>query len=467
MLNTRLSPTLSRRQVVQSLGLASAGVVLGCGRFDARPYGIEERVFATSFVDTHEHLPDEVDRLAGQAFPCDDWSLLFHDYLGSDLLSAGMPADVHARFFSRQVDPEDKWQLLEPFWPEVMNTGFGQAVRIAIRELYGIDSLGGTEIPRLQRAYAELRQPGFYDEVLVDRANIETCLVNNQGLPYHETRQPKLLMQEISFQNLHIDPDIEELSAPAGIDVRSLADWHAVIHWWFDKYSRFAVAAKSQGAYLRGLNYRRVEPEVAEPLFDRMLGGETLPTEERKLVEDHLFWVCVDQATGNRLPVKIHTGYLAGDRLAQFRRMGDHTRDIIELCRRAPATTFVFLHIGYPNWQDLIAVVKRFANAHVDMSWAWILDPVGTREFLKRYLVTAPANKVFTFGGDYSVVECVVGHAEMARRGIAQALVELVDEGWLGTRESRALVEPLMRANARELFRLEGKSQALSQAPWI
>ena len=84
-------------------------------------------------------------------------------------------------------------------------------------------------------------------------------------------------------------------------------------------------------------------------------------------------------------------------------------------------------------------MAKRFANAHVDMSWAWIIDPAGAQEFLKRYLVTAPANKVFTFGGDYSVVECVVGHAVMARRGIVQALTELVEEGWLGRHEALAL----------------------------
>ena len=150
-----------------------------------------------------------------------------------------------------------------------------------------------------------------------------------------------------------------------------MADWHAVIHWWFDRYSRFAVAAKSQGAYLRGLNFRRVEPEVAEPFFAKMLAGEDLTVEEKKQLEDHLFWFCVDMATGNRLPVKIHTGYLAGHRLSQFRRITEHTRDVIELCRRGPQTTFVFLHIGYPAWQELIAVAKRFANAHVDMSWAW------------------------------------------------------------------------------------------------
>ena len=112
-------------------------------------------------------------------------------------------------------------------------------------------------------------------------------------------------------------------------------------------------------------------------------------------------------------------------------------------------------------------MAKRFANAHLDMSWAWILDPAGARDFLKRYLVSAPANKIFPFGGDYSVVECVAGHAVLARQGIVRALTELVDEGWIGTDEAVALVEPLLRGNAREFFRLEEKERVLSRAPWL
>ena len=81
--------------------------------------------------------------------------------------------------------------------------------------------------------------------------------------------------------------------------------------------------------------------------------------------------------------------------------------------------------------------------------------------------MTAPVNKVFTFGGDYSVAECVVGHAAMARQGIAQALTKVVEEGWLGPDDALGLVEPLMRTNARQLFRLDEKTRVLSQAPWL
>ena len=461
---------LDRRQLIQTLGLAGAGVALGCRPSElAVGYRgeIEKRVLATPFVDTHEHFADEVDRLAGAALPCDDWSVLLYDYVALDLLAAGMPQKDHDTLFERGIDPLQKWRVLEPYWPQVMHTGFGRAARISMQELYGIDHLGESTITALQSTYEELRQPGFYKKILFEVANIESCQVNTQGLPFHQSRQPALLMQDLSFLELHIDPDIEVLAKPAGVQVESLEDWHEVIRFWFDGYAAFAVAAKSQGAYLRGLNYRRVEAEEAAPVFARMLSGEKPPLAERKLVEDHLFWFCVDLATRNHLPVKIHTGYLAQSAGTQFRQITDHPHDIIELCRRSPETRFVFLHIGYPYREELIAIAKQFPNAHIDMSWSWILDPAAARDFLERFLVTAPSNKLFTFGGDYSVIECASGHARMARQGITRTLSDLVDQGWMGASEAIDLVDPLMRGNATRFFSLEDKTRRLSQVPWV
>jgi hypothetical protein len=59
---------------------------------------------------------------------------------------------------------------------------------------------------------------------------------------------------------------------------------------------------------------------------------------------------------------------------------------------------------------------------------------------------------VFTFGGDYITVETVYGHARVARMGIAQALTELVAEGWMTEREALATAERIMRGNAHEVF---------------
>jgi len=73
-----------------------------------------------------------------------------------------------------------------------------------------------------------------------------------------------------------------------------------------------------------------------------------------------------------------------------------------------------------------IALEKQYRNAYIDLCWAWMINPAASVRFLKESLVTAPVNKVFTFGGDDESVETVYGHSEVARQGIAQAFSELV-----------------------------------------
>jgi len=148
-------------------------------------------------------------------------------------------------------------------------------------------------------------------------------------------------------------------------------------------------------------------------------------------------------------------------------RVGQNPAAAADLCVVSPETRFVFMHIGYPYYEDFIALAKQNPNAWVDMCWAWILNPVASKDFLKKFLVTAPANKVLTFGGDYIPVEPVVGHARIAREGISLALAELVEEGWLSLDDALSLVEPLLNGNARALFDVDEKTRKLASAPWL
>jgi predicted TIM-barrel fold metal-dependent hydrolase len=430
---------------------------------------IAKRVFETPLIDTHEHLIEERERLAGTSHPrvqADDWSLLLSHYLNSDLLVAGMPKEAYDRFFSKETDPADKWRCIEPYWPAVKNTGYGQAVRIAMQQLYDVSELSAATVGKVQAGYEKTRQPGFYKRILCESAKIESCQVNYLGRPFGESDMPTLLMQDLSIVGMFAGPDLNGFGRPTGIDVQSLTDWHRVIDWWFDKYGRYAVAVKSQNAYSRDIDYEQVPAEKAEGIFKKRLANEPLTAQERKALEDHLFWYAVRKATAHKLPVKLHTGYYAGQNNMPLGRLLHNAGSATDLCRKAPETRFVFMHICYPYYEELLAAAKHYANAYVDMCWSWIINPVAATDFLKKYLITAPANKLLTFGGDYVPVEPVLGHAVIARRGIALALSELVEEGWLTVSDAMDLMDPITHANARQIFNLPEKTQALQNAPW-
>ncbi len=423
-------------------------------------------VWETPLVDTHEHLPDEEDCLRGPGgTPQEPWTVLFEHYLNSDFLVAGMPQSEYERFFVARLSPVEKWEIAAPYWKWVKNTGYGLAVRIAVRELYEIEDITSDTVDKLAQCYHDVRRPGFYRRILCDLAKIESCHVDSGR--FREARDPLLLMQDLSIVGMFVGPNLRAYGEPTGLAVRSLADWHGVIDWWFDRYGRYATAVKSQNAYARNIDYEDVPPEEAEAVFQKQLSGEKLAVGEQKTLEDHLFWYAVRRATREGLPVKLHTGYYAGQNYMPLGRVGLNPAACCELCRRSPETTFVFMHICYPYYEDLLSVAKHYTNAYIDMCWAWIINPVAAKDFLKKYLVTAPANKIFTFGGDYRPVEPVLGHALVARHGIALALSELVEEGYLTLDNALELIDPIMNGNARRVFRIAEKQAALRTAPWF
>ncbi len=470
---------LSRRSSLKSIGAMGAAAFLGDTVSTSAPAEppkqptdlrkqIFKKVWGTPLIDTHEHLCDEQDRLPGGAFTePDDWSVVLSGYLGSDLVTAGMPGNVYGRFFSKGPSPLEKWKLLEPYWPAVKNTGYGQAARISLRQLYGVEDLSASTVKKVQAGYEKLRQPGFYRHVFCDLGKIESCQVNWLRSPFLESKMPMLMMQDISIVGMFAGPDLATFCKPTGIAATELSDWHKVIDWWFAKYGRYAVAVKSQDAYRRDIDYKKTPAEKVAEIFQKKAKGQSVGPDDQKALEDHLFWYAVRKATENKLPVKLHTGYYAGQNGMPLSRLIHNPGSACDLCRAAPDARFVFMHICYPYYEELIAVAKQYTNAYVDMCWSWIINPIAAKDFLKKYLVTAPANKILTFGGDYLYVEQVLGHALIARHGIALALSELVEEGWLSLNDALELIDPITHGNARRIFRLAEKEKALRTVPWL
>ena len=238
-----------------------------------------------------------------------------------------------------------------------------------------------------------------------------------------------------------------------GTTIRTLDAWLETIDDYFARYGPRAVALKNQSAYSRRLDYEAVPKERAAAAFGNLVSPwRAAGTDGAKALHDFLFRYCLGKAAEYGLPVKLHTGFYAGRDAMPLARLRNNAGDLSSLLQEFPETKFVLMHIGYPYQDEYIALAKHYRNAYVDMCWAWIINPAASVRFLKEFLVAAPANKLFTFGGDYIIAENIVGHSVIARRGIALALSELVGEAWLIREELPPLAAGIMHANARATF---------------
>ncbi|MEI6061592.1 MAG: amidohydrolase family protein [Bacteroidota bacterium] len=415
---------------------------------------IEKKVFETPFTDTHEHLVYEHERLQGMdpLFPCDDWALLLNHYFAFDLISAGISKAKLDQLFSKQLDSTAKWLIVKEYWPWLKNTSSGIVFRNTVRILYGIDEISEDTVAELQHKYEQTRKEGLYSYIIQDIANIKHCHVHSPVSACRKSESPGLLLHDIALNGL-IQVALKPYSVPAGVEVHSLPDWHSLIDWWFSEYGQLAKGVKIGNAYFRRLDFERVEAGEVEEIFTRKISLQVISPGEEKKLQDHLFWYCVDKATAYGLPVKMHTGQWAMNNAMKMEWVRDNPADCAALCRLAPGTRFVFFHLCYPHYEEMLSLAKSYTNAYIDMCWSWSINPLAAKDFLKKFILTVPNNKIFTFGGDEKIVENIAGHAFVARKGIAQALSELVAENWISLADALELTDRLMYKNAEEVFR--------------
>ena len=150
--------------------------------------------------------------------------------------------------------------------------------------------------------------------------------------------------------------------------------------------------------------------------------------------------------------MKVHLGSLARNNDPHLEWIYTCVADMTRLVQEYPQTTFVLMHMAWPQQEQLLALAKHQPNVVVEMSWAWTAAPRSAADFLERFLTSVPANKLLGFGADCQTVENVVGHAELARRGLERALQSLVDSEWLSIDDALRVVPLVMRENAERIL---------------
>jgi hypothetical protein len=413
---------------------------------------IKEGVDQIALIDTHEHLIEESERLKSDL----DFSMLLHQYARDDLESAGMPHDDVEYLITEGGELEKKWRLLAPWWEAVKHTDYLRAYRKSMQINYGIDDLDAETCVELTRCIREANQPGILKKLIRDGARVERCIVNSV-LPIEMIRRDtdeEIFSHDLGLGWVFCSNELfprDMLASESGLPLRSFADLLKIVDWYIDSFSSKAVSIKIQSAYSRTLLFEETSRSEADRAFDRFLcDWEKCPLADTLAFQNVLMRHICRRASEVNLPVRLHTGYLAG--VGPMNLPDVNPALLCSLLNEFPETRFALFHIGYPFTGETLALAKRFPNVTIDMCWAWLLDSRASREFLQRFVAAVPVNKLFAFGGDYIHADLVAGHASIAREGVAHALADLIDEGMLTESEATGVARKILRENAIEYF---------------
>jgi uncharacterized protein len=424
-------------------------------------------------VDTHEHLASEEAWLAEEADVLQD--LFWPYYAGADLHVAGATAealrcsvgfapsavDGVVSFDPGDADLEARFARIEEAWRAMRHTGYGEAVRLLAREVYGLDELTASGLRDAQSHLEKLRGPGERLRLLRDVAKLDHVQIDSERWAIEaDPDAPEFFLHDISVGRFCAgDLDLRAIHRPTGIEVASLEDLREALTAIFNRFGPTAIAVKAAHAYERTLRWEeRADDEAARALAAVLAGGGEADPASRLAIGDWCWARCVELAVEHDLPFKVHTGTYACTGSLGIERV--RAGNLCGLLARYPEARFVLMHIAYPYGDELTAIAKHFPNVWVDLCWAWALDPRSAGEFVRGFIHAVPSSKLFAFGGDTQWPTNALAFSLQARRWLTRALAAEVAAGDLTEAEAIELAGRFMYSNQHACFDVEGTRAA-------
>ena len=408
-------------------------------------------------VNTHEHIIPEEERTSSRI----DFFTLAGHYAINDVISAGLSGDDLALVRDPDAPPAQRWRAFEPFWKPARLTGYGQALRIAIQDIYGIDRISGSTLPEINRKIEAANRLGLYEEILIRRSNIAYSVLDDYWNAAPVRPDPKFFVCARKFDRFVAPQSVSEvhrLEELTDVSIAGLAGLKRAMETSFERSLDIGmVTVKSTLAYNREIHYEEVSEQDAEASLQSLLSANRTPPAgfrsrvERPFrpMEDHMFHHLIGLAAAHGVPVQIHTGLHAGNGNFIENSKPTHLTNLFFLF---PQVQFDLFHMSYPYQGEAAAIAKVFPNVYIDLCWAHIISPSAARRTLYEMLDTVPSNKIFGYGGDYRYPELSYAHAKIARRNVAQVLATKVSDGFCSAEEALELGRKLLHDNPDALF---------------
>jgi len=386
-------------------------------------------------------------------------------YATADLVTAAGPG----------ADADEALERLPELWAAIRTTGYGRAVDLTSRELFGLEytpSNFPAITEALRAAIAERTAEEVYQEFVHRRAaNVWTLQDGHYRVDNDDALRDDVYPDSYRFafrmDSLLAMVDAQPVRALerfTGLPVYRLDDLIAALNLAIDTFleTGLLAAIKIGMAYERDLVVGDTTYAEAEAAFNRILSrkhawggvqqnaGAVDATAARAL-GDYMFHTLVQRAADEDLPVQIHTGYLAGNWGALA---GTKALNLLPIFEKYRSTRFDVFHASWPWAPELGAIAKNYPNVWADLCWAWAMNPTEAEAALDGWLDGVPHTKIFAYGADTRLPWCNVGYSLQAKEGVARVLERKVAAGYYSESTAREVADCILLENGVAFYGL-------------
>jgi len=219
-----------------------------------------------------------------------------------------------------------------------------------------------------------------------------------------------------------------------------------------------ALAEKFEAAYLRSLQFDRVDRAAAERIYAQSIGKKAPGEAEYKPLQDFLFRYIAAECGRLGMAVHLHTNAGAG---SYFDVAGANPLKLESVLNDPDLrkARFVMLHGGWPFTREITALLQK-PNAYLDYSNQDLLLPPATLAATIREWLEFVPEKVL-FGTDAYPYSDQLGWEESGsiaartgRQALAIALSGMMRDGEISRDRAIELARMVLRDSARKLYGL-------------
>jgi hypothetical protein len=223
-------------------------------------------------------------------------------------------------------------------------------------------------------------------------------------------------------------------------------------------HSGGALAEKYEAAYLRSLDFDKVDRATAERIYAQFAGKGAPAAAEYKPLQDFLFRYIAAECGRLGMAVHIHTMAGAG---GYFHVAGANPL-LLESVLNDPdlrKTNFVMLHGGWPFTREIGALLTK-PNAYLDFSaQGFVAGATGMAGWMREWLEAVPekvmfATDAYPFMPEMGWEETGWLVATKGRQALAIALTGMLRDGEISRTRASELAHMVLRENARALYGL-------------
>lgn len=404
-------------------------------------------------IDPHTHLQHKSPsaQFIGNIFG--------YHYIKMELSTAGMDVE---RLMDDSLPPDTFLKNALPFIPRIRNTTTWWGFMTICNALGFEDATiheGNWE--KLCEVAAETMESEKWYRKALDSINIKRSFLTNppdedmEGCDM-EAFVPSLRTDEWVL-NVHEDATREKLEKLTDSSVTSLRDMKVAIHQVAQRF--ISLGAASMAISLPpDFQVFLVDEADAVAIYDKILRKKRLSDDEFARLRTHMLYSLFEICDELNLPFQMMLGVdrgihlrLGWDGFSTDLGMMKTFRDALN---RFPNVKMVFSILNTILTHELAIYAKTFANCYAAGHWWYTFYPCIIKPMILERLQAVPYPKLIGWYSDSYYVEWTIAKIKLYIRTLANALAEIVEDGYMDEDMALEVAKALLWDNNAEIFKL-------------